>query len=66
MHGLLCTRQKNGRNHFGVMERLKGPYWVVVGAIIGVAAGAVFGVQYAIAGVGIGMAGGIAVYMAMR
>jgi len=48
------------------MEGLKGPWWIGVGAAVGLAAGSVFGVQYAIAGIGIGMAGGIAVYLAMR
>jgi hypothetical protein len=48
------------------MEGLKGHWWIGVGAAVGLAAGSVFGVQYAIAGIGIGMAGGIAVYLAMR
>ena len=45
---------------------MKGWYWIFVGALVGFAAGSVFGTDYAIAGIGIGMAGGIAIYTAMR
>ncbi len=45
---------------------LKGPYWIVIGAVVGFLAGLMFGIPYAVAGVGIGMAGGIAIYLAMR
>jgi len=45
---------------------LQRSYWIVVGALVGFAVGMVFGTGYAIAGIGIGMAGGIAVSLAMR
>jgi hypothetical protein len=45
---------------------LKGWHWIFVGALVGLAAGSVFGADYAIAGIGIGMAGGIAITLAMR
>jgi hypothetical protein len=45
---------------------LKAWYWIFVGAAVGFVAGSIFGADYAIAGIGIGMAGGIAVGLAMR
>jgi hypothetical protein len=45
---------------------LKASYWLFVGALVGFAAGSIFGVNYAIAGIGIGMAGGIAISLTMR
>jgi hypothetical protein len=45
---------------------LKGWYWIFVGALVGFAAGSIFGMDYAIAGIGIGMAGGIAIRLGMR
>jgi hypothetical protein len=45
---------------------LKGWYWIFVGALVGFAAGSIFGTDYAIAGIGIGMAGGIAIRIGMR
>jgi hypothetical protein len=45
---------------------LKGQRWTFIGALVGLAVGSVFGVDYAIAGIGIGMAGGIAITIAMR
>jgi len=45
---------------------LKRSYWIFVGAVVGFAAGMVFGTDYAIAGIGIGMTGGIAITLAMR
>jgi hypothetical protein len=46
--------------------RMKGPYWPLIGAVVGLVAGSAFGTQYAIAGIGIGMAGGLAIYVGMR
>ena len=40
--------------------------WIFVGALVGFAAGMVLGTDYAVAGIGIGMAGGIAISLAMR
>ncbi len=45
---------------------MKGPYWIMTGAVVGLFAGALFGATYAIAGVGIGVAGGLAIYVGMR
>ena len=45
---------------------MKGPYWIFTGTIIGLLAGSLFGSTYAVAGVGIGMAGGLAIYVGMR
>lgn len=45
---------------------MKASYWIFVGALVGLAAGSVFGADYAIAGIGIGIAGGIAITLAMR
>ncbi|WP_180375591.1 hypothetical protein [Mesorhizobium sp. 8] len=44
---------------------MKRSYWIFVGAVVGFAVGMVFGADYAIAGIGIGMAGGIAITLAM-
>ena len=45
---------------------MKGPYWIMTGAAVGLLAGSLFGATYAIAGVGIGIAGGLAIYVGMR
>ena len=45
---------------------MKASHWIFVGAMIGFAAGSIFGADYAIAGIGIGLAGGIAITLAMR
>lgn len=45
---------------------MKGPYWIMTGAAVGLLAGSLFGASYAIAGVGIGIAGGLAIYVGMR
>jgi len=45
---------------------VKRSYWIFVGALVGFAAGMVFGIDYTVAGIGIGMAGGIAISLAMR
>ena len=45
---------------------MKGWHWIFVGALVGFVAGSVFGTDYAIAGIGIGMAGGIAIGLTMR
>ncbi len=44
---------------------MKGYYWIGIGALIGFAAGSLFGSTFAIGGIGIGMAGGIAIYAGM-
>ena len=44
---------------------MKRSYWIFVGAVVGFAVGLVFGTDYAITGIGIGMAGGIAITLAM-
>jgi len=38
----------------------------MTGAVVGLLAGSLFGASYAIAGVGIGIAGGLAIYVGMR
>ncbi len=45
---------------------MKGPYWIMIGAVVGLFAGSLFGATYAVAGVGIGIAGGLAIYVGMR
>lgn len=45
---------------------MKGWTWIFVGALVGFVVGSAFGTDYAIAGIGIGMAGGIAIYVGMR
>ena len=42
---------------------MKNHYWPVIGALVGGAVGAVFGPDYALAGAGIGLAGGIAYWV---
>ncbi len=37
--------------------------WIAIGALVGCAAGAVFGTDYAIAGIGIGVAGGCGCFL---
>jgi hypothetical protein len=50
----------------GRKRALKRENWIMIGAMVGFFAGLPFGTVYAIAGVGIGMAGGIGVSLAMR
>lgn len=41
-------------------------HWIIIGAGVGLASGAVFGLDYALAGIGIGVAGGLAVALGLR
>ncbi len=45
---------------------LKAWHWILIGAMVGVASGAIFGMAYALAGAVIGLAGGAAMALAMR
>lgn len=45
---------------------MKNWYWIAIGALVGLGCGALFGADYAIAGTGIGIAGGIAIAIGMR
>ena len=45
---------------------MKSWYWIAIGALVGFGCGAIFGMDYAIAGIGIGMAGGIAIAIGIR
>jgi hypothetical protein len=38
----------------------------MIGAVVGLVCGSLFGTTYAIAGIGIGIAGGLAIYVGMR
>lgn len=40
--------------------------WIVIGAAVGTASGAIFGIEYAIAGAGIGLAAGAAIMFGLR
>lgn len=41
-------------------------YWIAIGAVVGTGSGAIFGMDYALAGLGIGLAGGAAIAFVMR
>ena len=41
-------------------------YWIAIGAVVGAGSGAIFGADYALAGLGIGLAGGAAIAFVMR
>lgn len=41
-------------------------HWIAVGAAVGLASGAIFGIDYAVAGLGIGLAAGAAITIGMR
>jgi len=41
-------------------------HWIVIGALVGIASGAIFGFDYALAGLGIGLAGGGAIMFGLR
>ena len=45
---------------------MKNWYWIAIGALVGLGSGAVFGLDYALAGLGIGLAGGAAIAFGMR
>ena len=45
---------------------MKNWHWIVIGAAVGLGSGALFGVDYALAGLGIGVVGGAAIMVAMR
>jgi len=44
----------------------KNWHWIVVGGAVGAGAGALFGFDYALAGLGIGLAGGCAIALGLR
>ncbi len=48
------------------MVRTNSAWWIVVGGVVGVLAGAVYGPDYMIAGSLIGLAGGAGIWMVMR
>ena len=41
-------------------------HWILVGAVVGIGSGAIFGTDYALAGLGIGLAGGAAIMFVLR
>lgn len=45
---------------------MKNWHWIATGAAVGVASGSIFGMNYALAGLGIGIVGGIAIMAVMR
>lgn len=45
---------------------MKNWHWIVIGALVGAACGSIFGMDYALAGLGIGLAGGAAIMLGMR
>lgn len=45
---------------------MKNWHWIVIGAVVGAASGTIFGVDYAIAGTGIGIAAGAAIMLGLR
>lgn len=45
---------------------MKNAYWTIVGIAVGAGAGAVFGLDYAFAGAGIGAVAGVAIFIGMR
>jgi len=45
---------------------MKNRHWPPLGAAVGVAAGALFGFDYALAGLGLGLVAGGAIMLAMR
>lgn len=48
------------------MGSMRNWYWIVVGAVAGLGAGAIFGVDYALAGMAMGLAGGGAIAFVLR
>lgn len=44
---------------------MKNWHWIAIGAVIGLAAGSVFGFDYALAGMGLGLAAGVGVVAGM-
>ena len=45
---------------------MKNWHWIPIGAMVGAASGSVFGMDYALAGFAIGLAGGAAIMVGMR
>ncbi len=45
---------------------MKSSYWIAVGAITGFLTGLIFGMDYAIAGAGIGLIAGGAIFLVIR
>ncbi len=41
-------------------------HWLPIGAVVGTGSGAIFGMDYAMAGLGIGLAAGAAITFVMR
>jgi len=41
-------------------------HWIPLGAVVGVAAGAIFGFDYALAGLGLGLVAGGAIMLTLR
>lgn len=50
----------------GIQVTMKNAYWTIVGIAVGAGAGAVFGLDYAFAGAGIGAVAGVAIFIGMR
>lgn len=44
---------------------MKNRHWIAIGAAVGLGSGAIFGFDYALAGLGIGLFGGVAITVAM-
>lgn len=41
-------------------------HWIGIGALVGIASGSVFGLDYAVAGLGLGLVAGAAIMVGMR
>lgn len=50
----------------GIHARMKNAYWIVVGAVVGFGAGAIYGLDYALTGAAIGAVGGGGIFLGMR
>jgi hypothetical protein len=45
---------------------MKNWHWILIGAVVGIGSGAIFGQAYMLAGLGIGLIAGAAIMFALR
>ncbi len=54
------------KQNIGIQLSMSKARWIIIGIVVGFGAGLLFGLDYALAGAGIGAIGGGAIMFAMR
>lgn len=56
----------SGGDLLAIITFMHNWYWILIGLAVGAVCGAIFGIDYALAGAGIGLASGVGIWLVMR